>query len=295
MQIGIVGTDTSHAVAFAEHFHQIGGRSRRTAFRISVGYAGGSAEIPISATRVNGFRKTLEERFGVAFVGSPEEVAARCDALLVLSVDGNTHLPLVRMLAPFGRPLFVDKPFALSSADAREILAVARRHGAPIMSCSSLRFAPALTALLESGRPNGADFYGPLSVQPGIPTLFWYGIHACEMLVTALGPDFSTVSHVAQGEDEVYAAVWEGGAVGTLRLNVRGRAAFGGTLHYPNRSAFCDAGAGYFGSMVEAVIQFFRTGVPPVASADTAAVIRFLEEASAAREAHLSNSSVTLS
>jgi predicted dehydrogenase len=41
--------------------------------------------------------------------------------------------------AAFGKPVFVDKPFALDVSEASEMIAASRQYGLPVMSCSALR------------------------------------------------------------------------------------------------------------------------------------------------------------
>ena len=56
--------------------------------------------------------------------------------------DGSDHLELARPGLRKGIPTFVDKPFALSTVDMLEMLRLARRHDAPVMSLSILRMLP---------------------------------------------------------------------------------------------------------------------------------------------------------
>ncbi|WP_259391739.1 hypothetical protein [Paenibacillus thiaminolyticus] len=42
-------------------------------------------------------------------------------------------------VAPFAKPVFIDKPLALSTASASRIADLAARYGTPVMSSSALR------------------------------------------------------------------------------------------------------------------------------------------------------------
>ena len=59
--------------------------------------------------------------------GSIEEVVAASDAILHTSLDGRVHFEQFQRIAAAGqgKPVFVDKPFALRTIDARAIFNVA--------------------------------------------------------------------------------------------------------------------------------------------------------------------------
>ena len=117
IRIGIVGTDTSHALQFAKLL-QGDGPDRVSGARIVAAYKGGSPDIPNSANRVDGFAAELASTYGVALCETIEEVVAQADAIMILSLDGRRHLEQARKVFPSGKPVFVDKPVAASVADA---------------------------------------------------------------------------------------------------------------------------------------------------------------------------------
>lgn len=135
----MIGLDTSHVSAFArllndpeQDYHVPGGR-------VVVAYPGGSPDFELSWSRLPGFRQELARNYGVSIAASPEEVAERSDAVLLTSVDGRVHLRQLEAIAPYRKPVFVDKPFAVSSEDARAMMALSGKYGFPLMSCSADR------------------------------------------------------------------------------------------------------------------------------------------------------------
>ena len=138
-RIGTIGLDTSHSPRFTallndpdEEYHVPGGR-------VVAAYPGGSPDFELSWSRVKGYTKQLRDQYGVAIMDSPQAVAEAVDLLLITSVDGRVHLKQLRQSLPFGRPTFVDKPFATSLTDAREMFRQAEKAGVPLMSCSAMR------------------------------------------------------------------------------------------------------------------------------------------------------------
>ncbi len=289
LRIGMIGLDTSHATAFAEllnnplHPHHVPGG------RVVVAYPGGSPDFELSCSRVDGFTRQLRDQYGVRIVDTPEAVAENSDAILLESVDGRVHLPLFERIARYGKPVFVDKPFALRSQEAEAIFCMAGEHGVAVMSCSSLRYAEGLTAVLADDRCGaiiGTDVYGPLSLQDTQPGLFWYGIHTVEMLMAAMGIGCVEVRAVSLEDHELIAGTWADGRIGTIRGNRKGNNQFGAVVHREQGSRFADVYAHdkpYYASLLERIMAMFRSGQPDIAQSETLHIVRFVEAANESR------------
>lgn len=291
LQLAMVGLDTSHVEAFAKLLHDPSHPHHVPGARIVAAYPGvPSADFALSRDRVDGYTRKLRDEFGVTIVGSEEEAAAAADAILLMSVDGRVHRGLLERLVRAGKPVFVDKPFALSSADAEAMIAAAAAHGAPLMSCSALRYAQGfLDAMSDDskGAIIGADFYGPMAIEPTQPGFFWYGIHTAEMLVAALGPDIAAVRVSSNEDHDLLVAEFCDGRIGTLRGNRKGNGFFGGVLHREKGSAYIDVYADskpYYIGLLENIMALCRTGVSPVPAAETLAIVRLLEKANQLRK-----------
>ncbi|MDB6127351.1 MAG: NAD(P)-binding protein [Verrucomicrobia bacterium] len=288
LKIGLVGLDTSHVEGFAALLHDPKNPDHVAGGRIVVGFPGGSPDFALSADRVGGYTKKLREEHQVVMVGSPREVAEAVDAVLLTTVDGRLHREQFAEIAPFRKPVFLDKPFAVTSADARAIATLAREHGTPLFSSSSLRFAGALQSALaddKGGKIFGADFFGPMNLQPTQPGFFWYGIHSAEMLYAAMGPGCLRVRVSSTPNHDVAIGTWNDGRIGTIRGNRAGNSAFGGVIHREKTNQWIDAAAGRrpdAGLMI-AIMDFFRGGKSPVPLDETTELIRFLEAANESR------------
>ena len=67
---------------------------------------------------------------GVEVIGDPMRAATDPRAeLVVIASPNDSHVPLARAALLAGRNVVVDKPFALSLADARELAALAKQNG----------------------------------------------------------------------------------------------------------------------------------------------------------------------
>jgi predicted dehydrogenase len=91
------------------------------------------------------------EHFSETFSGRPqvcdsvEEMVEGIDAVFISDCDGGggDHLKLATPFLTMGLPTFVDKPFASTLKDARAIVKLAEKHGAPLYNSSILTVVPA--------------------------------------------------------------------------------------------------------------------------------------------------------
>lgn len=288
LRLGLIGLDTSHVEGFAALLNDPKNPDHVPGGTIVAGFAGGSPDFPLSASRVEGYTQKLRDTYQVKMFATPREVAASVDAVLHTTVDGRIHRTQFAEIAPLKRPVFLDKPFAVTSADARAIAALAREHGTPLFSSSSLRFAGALeTALADhsGGRIIGADFFGPLNLQPTQPGFFWYGIHTAEMLFASLGTGCTSVRVASAADHEVATGVWRDGRIGVIRGYRSGSNAFGGVIHREKTPQYVDVAAGHRPDvgLTRAIMRFFQGGPTPVSLDETVELIRFLKAANESR------------
>ncbi|MBL4575486.1 MAG: Gfo/Idh/MocA family oxidoreductase [Opitutaceae bacterium] len=290
LKIGLVGLDTSHVVSFADEFNDSTSANHIPGARIVAGFPGGSPDMELSISRVDGYTKTLREKYDVEIVNSPEVVAEKADAILLTTVDGRLHRDQFSRIAEAGKPVFIDKPLAVCSEDAIAIAAIAKKRGTPLMTSSALRYSMALTDVLErKGRENvtGADFAGPMVLVPTCPGYFWYGIHTAEQLYTSMGKGCEKViARYSENHDSLI-AVWKDGRIGTLRGNRLGNDSFDGMVHFADEICHIDVAAAkkpFTKSLSEAVLAFLLTGNSPIDLEESVEIVRFLEAANESRE-----------
>lgn len=288
LRIGMVGLDTSHCESFAKLLNGLDGDLRVSRGTITMGYPGGSDMAP-STSRVVRFTELLRDQYGVEIVDSLETLAQSTDAILLTSVDGRVHLEQFRQLAPYGKPIFVDKPLAVTLQDAEEMMRLAEGYDVPLMTCSMLRYAEAFVQALEDdadGRLIGVDCYGPLQLQEEAPGLFWYGIHGIEMLYRAYGKGCSYLTATTEDDHEVITAVWGDGRIGTYRGNREGNKSFGTLVHRERGTSFSDAAKGRHPMdyhLMQSIMTFFQSRTSPIDPEESLEIIRFIEAANLSR------------
>jgi predicted dehydrogenase len=288
LRIGMAGLDTSHVRSFAAILHDATHPHHLPGARITAAFPGGSPEFASSISKVPGFTADLRDQHGAEIVESLAALRGRCDTVMLETIDGRVHLAQFREVADWGVPVFIDKPLALTAAEAREIQAIAEAKSVPLMSTSALRFAEAFRdALQPEEKILGADFHGPMAFQDVAPGYFWYGIHQAEMLFAAMGPGCVEVEAIREGDHDIVAGRWQDGRLGVLRGHRVGNNAFGGTLHRKSGSTPFAVATGktpFYVSLLEQVLAFFRGGSEIVPLSETVELVRFLEAANESAE-----------
>lgn len=290
LRIGFIGLDTSHVSAFARFLNDPNDPNYKPGSPVTCAWPGGSPDFKASIDRVGGFTQELRESFGVEILDTPEAVAEACDLIFITAVDGRTHPDLFLRVAKAGKPVFIDKPFALSVTEAREMIALAAAEGITLMSCSSLRFSEELLAAVKAGRDEilGCDLYGPMSEEATQPGLFWYGCHTVEMLVSVMGTGCREVRCLKTDGHDVVTATWTGGRVATVHGLRGGHWKFGAVIHRTDGPIFVDGSAGRppYLCLLDAILESLpngRSAVPPEEMLEVVSII------AAANESRLNN------
>jgi len=281
----MVGLDTSHVPAFANLLHDASHEYHVPGGRIVAAVPGGSPDFALSIDRVDKFTAELRDRHGVEIVATVAELRGKCDAIMLESIDGRVHLDQFREIADWQIPVFIDKPLAISSSDAAEILRIARQKQVRVTSSSAIRFAESFqTALLEeaAGPIIGGDFYGPMAFQNECPGYFWYGIHSAEMLFATMGADCKEVMAIRNEQHDIVIGRWADDRLGVLRGNREGNSRFGGTIHRKTGSTGFQIAPGskpFYASLLERIIPYFQGQANVVELNEMHAVVGFLEAA----------------
>jgi GFO/IDH/MocA oxidoreductase family protein len=274
LRVGIVGTDTSHVIAFTNSMNNgtVNGAS------IVVAYKGGSPDIEESRSRIDKYSAELRDKFGVRFVDKIADMCGSVDGILVESVDARAHLAEVKEAVACHKPIFIDKPLAASLEDAREIARIAASAHVPWFSASSLRYSPIQS--LQQEPVKGAIVWGPGPTEPHQPLeLSWYGIHATEMLYTLLGTGCAEVTQTASEASDVVTCRWKDGRLGTMRVD-RPYSKFGAVVFRDkNRvESLPDVPVDYV-PLVRQIVSFIASGKPPVPNGETLEMFSFLDAA----------------
>lgn len=279
MKIGIIGLDTSHAVAFTKVLNDPKAAEDVAGCRIVAAYPKGSPDIESSVSRVPGYTEEVRKQ-GVEIVDSIDELLRRVDYVLLETNDGRPHFEQALPVLKARKPVFIDKPVAGSLADAVAIFDAAKKYETPVFSSSSLRFAPGAQALRAGkiGKVLGCDAYSPCSLESTHPDLFWYGIHGVESLFTVMGTGCQSVMRAGTRDFDVVTGTWDEGRIGTFRGLRKGTNGYGGTAFGEKGIEQIGPFGGYRPLVVE-IVKFFKTGQPPVSPRETLEIYAFMAAA----------------
>jgi hypothetical protein len=291
LRIGLIGLDTSHVTAFTRLLNDATHADHVPGARVVAAYKGGSPDIEASATRIEGFTTELRDKWQVEIVPSIEALLERVDAVLLTSVDGRVHLEQARPVLAARKPLFVDKPMATRTADAAEMFRLARESGTPLFSASSRRFAEDVQMLKTDARVGtvrGASTFGPATLEPHHPDLFWYGVHAVETLFEIMGEGCERVTRTHADGADVVVGQWRDGRIGVVRGIREGKAGYG-QIAFGSDSVVITTPetplpggakprAAYYG-LVSRIMHFFKTGEAPVSADNILESLAFMEAA----------------
>lgn len=122
-----------------------------------------------------------------------EDMAREVDAVLLARDDAGTHAAFAAPFLDAGLPIYIDKPLALSVADAKAIYARQKRTG-QIFTCSALAYARELT--LSQSDYNAL---GRLRYVEAVTPKDWdkYAIHVIEPLLRLLKHEGSITARSA--------------------------------------------------------------------------------------------------
>jgi hypothetical protein len=285
LRLGIVGTDTSHVVAFTAALNDPSSPEHVPGARVVAAFKGGSPDIAASRDRIEGFTRTLQDKYGVEIVVTIAELCRRVDGVILTSNDGRVHLAQAREIIAAHKPMFIDKPLASTLEDAREIARVATAAGVPWFSTSSLRYG---VSSLNASDLSGVDVWGPGPLEEHHQLdLSWYAIHEAEILYTLLGTGCEEVTRVTSPNADLVSCRWKDGRIGTMRA-LRPYSDYGVIVFHADakgqKGEFSAPQSSYTPLMRE-IVKFFETGVPPVPNDETLELFAFMDAAQRSKEA----------
>ncbi len=289
IRIGMVDFDTSHAVEFTKRLNHVDIAESQWVDGAKV-VAGVPGTSRISPEVIPKYTEAMKG-YGIPLFADPAELYDKIDAVFIEAVDGSVHWDRARPFLERGIPTYVDKPFACSLADARAMVDLAAMKHVPLMSSSSLRYAPEVVKARsgegDAGKAVGVSTYGPapLDTTGRNPGLFHYGIHPTEMLFTLMGPGCQRVTCLSDPNGEVVTGLWSGGRVGTVRGLRKGASPYGFTLFGEKGVATQGVSTEFiYRELLKAIVGMLQTKEMPIDLRETLEIVAFIEAAKASAE-----------
>lgn len=192
-RIGIIGTENSHAMAFAKLANlpdPATGKYRYPDVRI-VGVYGPDPDSP---------QKIVEEAGAEFVAATPEDFFGKVDAMMVTCRKGSLHADYAMPFIKKGIPVFIDKPFTSDVAQANALVEAAKASGAKLSGGSGCKLAydveilqTQVKALAASGDLVSAAMNFAADTDSEYDGFFFYSPHLTEMMLTVFGSDVKAV------------------------------------------------------------------------------------------------------
>lgn len=193
IRIGIIGTENTHAMAFARLINlpdEKTGKLRYPDMKV-VGVYGPDPDTP----------KAIVEKAGAEFVASsPEDFFGKVDAMMVTCRKGSLHADYARPFIEAGLPMFIDKPFTADYQEAKELIELAEKKGVKLMGGSGCKYVSDLFELRDTvaeWRKDNTFVTGCLNFAAQLDSeyngFYFYAPHLTEMALTLFGYDLRSV------------------------------------------------------------------------------------------------------
>ena len=220
-RIGLIGTENSHALAFAKYFNlpnEDGTYNEPDARVVAIWGADEQAnEMIVSET-------------GVEFVAEKvQDFLGRVDAVMITSRRGSEHMQYALPFVERKLPLFIDKPFTSSPTEADALMAKILEAGCPVMGGSACKYLPdilkikeVVAELRERGEFMGASMSFRVVIDSEYDGLYFYSPHLVEMCLETFGSDVKNIQAMRTGENLLVNVQYETDMV-SLQFVARGK------------------------------------------------------------------------
>jgi len=302
VKIGVLGLDNYQAVAYAQLFNSPKATGDLLGVRVVAAYPIGTDAIAESKVSLPKWKEQIG-KYGVEMVDSVDELLKRCDAVMIMSLDGRDHLTQVEPVLRAKKPVYIGRPLAGSLEDARAIFKLAEETKTPCWSSSQHRFSPGFSGMRnhpEVGRVLGCDVYGGGKSDPETPGFIWSSLHSIETLYAIMGPGVVSVTCTSTPTAEQFTCVWNDGRVGTYRGIKEGAVKYSATVFGDKGVSVAgiyghgapvkgvvptnDEYMGYKGIAIE-MAMFYKGGPTPVSAAETLEIFTLLQAAEESKAA----------
>lgn len=191
-RIGILGTENSHALAFAKiiNIPDKDGNFLYPDFKVTALYAKEKAP-----------SENIVKECGkdIVITETVEEMLPLVDCVMVTARHGDFHLPFALPFIKAGKPAFIDKPFTIKIEDAKTLLAAAEKANIALCGGSGCKFAPQIEEIKAEiaagniGKPVSCIINFPADRSSEYGGFYFYASHLVEMITAIFGNTINSV------------------------------------------------------------------------------------------------------
>ncbi len=241
--------------------------------------------------------RELADVFGIDRVADTmEDVARDVDGVIVVDDITMTHQKKARFFLEEGVPTFIDKPLSDDAREAEELIGIAEKTGALMMSTSALRYARETEAARSVIDGLGKIPLATTTCQGqymGEDAVIHYGIHPLELAYSVLGPGVVSVDNVGENGRNVVKLNYDDGRVLMLLVFAEIAQAFKLDLYGESgaTSVLVEDWDYFYWKMLDTYAAMLRDKALPVPLQETLEIIRVL---TAAKESLLTGKAIKL-
>lgn len=213
-------------------------------------------------------------KYGVEALSSIEELVEKSDYIIVLSPDNpEQHEKLSRIPLMSGKPVYIDKTFSPDLQSGVRMFELAEKYSTPMFSSSALRFAKEF-----SGFPgdvvNRTSLEYMATLGPG--RFENYAVHQLEMIVSLMGAGVNRIKSQSTNHARSLVLDYSGGRRASM-LQLQD-APFQASLQLKTgEGMFIGQCSDIFTRLINAMLDFFETGRPPVPREETLEIMALID------------------
>ncbi len=206
--------------------------------------------------------------FGVTKCETIEELCEKSDYIVILApTDPDKHLQYASKAFKCGKRTYVDKTFAPSLNEAKQIIDLSKKYGTPFFTSSALRFADELIDL-------GGQCETVTSIGSGA-SIDEYIIHQTEVLVKCMGTGAERLKALNDGDQHFIRIEYVDGRTANILFCSQYGVAAGIIPRKKggDKSKYIPIASEYFKNFIVELLKFFDGGEVPFDTAQTSEVM----------------------
>ncbi|MCR4622988.1 MAG: Gfo/Idh/MocA family oxidoreductase [Clostridiales bacterium] len=218
----------------------------------------------------------------IARAASVDALIDECDALMVIAADdASYHEALCQKPLRSGKPVFVDKTFAINAQAGSRMFELAREHSTPVFSSSAQRFCQSVIDWKSSHahRPAFVSTVGPHSIDR-------YAVHQLEVISALMGTGIRRLKAFSCGSMVTQLILDYGnGRWASFMQTPQPWAEFNFMVSQDGETGarLVSDDKDFYRNLMKAMLDFFFTGIPPVSPEETLEILAVIDSARVAR------------
>lgn len=193
LRIGIIGTENSHAKAFAKYINLPDEKTGKKPYP--------NAEVVMVYGPDKDTEKDVMKDGNVAASAQKiEDFFGNVDAMMVTSRWGSVHYKYAKPFIEAGIPIFIDKPLTSDVKEAKELMKIAKENNTLVCGGSGCKYAQDVLDLAEvvcdmkkDGNLMSASLNFTADAKSEYDGLYFYASHLVEVTLKVFGSDIKSV------------------------------------------------------------------------------------------------------